>query len=58
MTAEEREQVKLDVGDRVTSLADGRKGTVTRLGRFGECVQVRWDKSLQELTPIANLKKE
>ena len=56
--SEEARQVKFEVGDRVTTLSGDRKGTITRLGRFGDSVNVKWDNGQQELTAVGDLKKE
>lgn len=56
---EEAEQVKLQIGDRVTEVASGEKGTIARLCADESAVFVRWDKdNSQEMVETKNLRKE
>jgi hypothetical protein len=56
--AKEETPVVFKVGDRVTNLDGDREGTISRLGRYGESAQVKWDNSMQELVAVTDLKKE
>ena len=55
---EEGKEQKFKVGDRVTNLSGDMKGTVTRLGRDEDAVQVKWDGGQQQLILVSDLKKE
>jgi len=50
-------QVKFKLGDRVTSLIDGGKGTVVRLGKDERAVQVRWEGGTLQITDVSALEK-
>lgn len=55
---EKAKEQKFKVGDRVTTLSGDEKGTVTRLGKDEDAVQVRWDGGQQQLMLVSDLKKE
>lgn len=55
---EEGKERKFKVGDRVTNLSGDMKGTVARLGRDEDVVQVKWDGGQQQLMLVSELKKE
>lgn len=50
-------KTKFKVGDRVVD-DKGEKGTVTRLGRDKDCIQVRLDSGAQQMLDVGTIKKE
>jgi dsDNA-specific endonuclease/ATPase MutS2 len=55
---EKAKEQKFKIGDRVGTLSGDEKGTVARLGRDEDAVQVRWDGGQQQLMLVSDLKKE
>ncbi len=49
-------EMKFKVGERVVD-EEGRKGTISRVGGDGSCVQVRLDDGMQEMINTATLRK-